>query len=344
MHQHIVLQLVLAGLVWSIPTVSELVGRQQESIPQYVFDHAPLCWLDDKEAYWPSSLTTHLENVFPAVDATKIANAASPLTLANLGALNADGNGGVDVYLTAKEGIDANPQPSWFYGVKPDSSLSAPGGVVIIADKGDGIVDVFYFYFYSYNQGTWFLGLPALELGDHVGDWEHNMIRFVNGEPSAIYFSQHSSGQAFRFSVIDKDPNSGRPLNFPARGSHANYPTSGQHDHTIPGVDLPVGALLEYTSEGTLWDPLTQALFYNYNVTTSTFTPLNGQPTAFLSFLGHWGDDELPLSNSNQVDFFGFRKYTGGPTGPEDKNLNRSAVCQSSPCIVIEIPPLHLKE
>ncbi|RMD43433.1 hypothetical protein DV735_g1781, partial [Chaetothyriales sp. CBS 134920] len=341
--QQIVLQLVLVSLAWSSPAVSNLESRQGP-IPQYVLDYAPLCWLDDSEAYFPSSLTTHLENVYPVVNATKVTNVPAPLTLANLEALNADGDGGEDVYLASNSGIDANPQPAWFYGVKPDSSLSAPGGVVIIADKGDGIVDVFYFYFYSYNQGTWFLGLPSLELGDHVGDWEHNMIRFVNGEPSAIYFSQHSSGQAFTFSVIDKDPASGRPLNFPARGSHANYPTAGQHDHTIPGLDLPVGALLEYTSEGTLWDPLSQALYYHYNVSTSTFCPLNGQPTGFLPFRGHWGDPQLPDSNANQVNFFGFRKYTGGPTGPEDKNLNRSEVCQSSPCVVFDIHPLHLTE
>ncbi|RMZ87839.1 hypothetical protein DV736_g4941, partial [Chaetothyriales sp. CBS 134916] len=343
MRQQVALQLVLGGLAWSMPTVSNLAPRQN-AIPQYVLDYAPLCWLDTKEAYWPSYLNTHLENIYPAVNATKITNAPSPLTLANVDTLNADGNGGVDTYLTSNEGIDASPVPTWLYGVKPDSSGSAPGAVIIIADKGSDTVDVFYFYFYSYNQGTWVLGLQSLELGDHVGDWEHNMIRFVNGEPSAMYFSQHSSGQAFTFSVLDKDSSTGRPINFPARGTHANYPTAGQHDHTIPGLDLPVGALLDYTSEGTLWDPLSQALYFTYNVTTSTFSsPTNG-PTGFLPFRGHWGDKQLPDSNPKQLDVFSFRKYVDGPTGPEDKNLNRSQVCESSPCVVLDIPPLHLKD
>lgn len=42
------------------------------------------------------------------------------------------------------------------------------------------------------------------DVGDHVGDWEHNMIRFVDGKPSELWYSQHSGGQAFEYDALEK--------------------------------------------------------------------------------------------------------------------------------------------
>jgi hypothetical protein len=33
---------------------------------------------------------------------------------------------------------------------------------------------------------------------------EHNMIRFKNGVPDAVWYSQHANGQAFKYSVLEK--------------------------------------------------------------------------------------------------------------------------------------------
>lgn len=60
--------------------------------------------------------------------------------------------------------------------------------MVIVNDHGAGVVDAFYMYFYAFNLGNTVSGQT---LGNHVGDWEHTMIRFRNGTPTAMWFSQH---------------------------------------------------------------------------------------------------------------------------------------------------------
>lgn len=54
---------------------------------------------------------------------------------------------------------------------------------------------------------------------------EHNMIRFVNGTPDAIWYSQHASGQAFTYGAVEKEDK--RPYAYSAKGTHANYAIPG---------------------------------------------------------------------------------------------------------------------
>ena len=174
------------------------------------------------------------------------------------------------------------------------------------------------------------------ELGDHIGDWEHNMIRFENGDPVAIWFSQHGNGEAFTYNAVEKEGI--RPITYSAQGSHANYAIVGTHDHTIPDLNLPAGFLLDYTSRGMLWDPTLNTYFYNYNATTMSFSAADGNsPVGAMNYRGRWGDKQYPDDDPRQPPpFFGFRKYVGGPTGPYDKQLNRTLICPANgiPCIV----------
>ena len=45
--------------------------------------------------------------------------------------------------------------------------------MIIVVDKGNGIVDAFYMYFYSFNQGP---SVYGHELGDHLGDWYAHLL------------------------------------------------------------------------------------------------------------------------------------------------------------------------
>ena len=95
------------------------------------------------------------------------------------------------------------------------------------------------------------------------------MVRFANGSPEAIWYSQHANGQAFRYGTVEKTGD--RPIAYSSKGSHANYAISGTHDHTIPNLNLPGGVLEDYTDRGVMWDPLLSANFYKFDAGKSAF-------------------------------------------------------------------------
>lgn len=170
------------------------------------------------------------------------------------------------------------------------------------------------------------------------------MIRFQDGKPSQVWFSQHSNGQAFKYSALEKSGNRVsrsfssqrhelimfQPIAYSGNGSHAVYAVDGPHEHTIPNLNLPIpGLITDHTDAGTLWDPIGNAYFYSYDISSTSFTALDSNsPTGYLSFIGRWGDQEYPKDDPRQSDLFGIEsRYASGPTGPRDKNLNRSKVC-----------------
>lgn len=96
----------------------------------------------------------------------------------------------------------------------------------------------------------------------------------------------------------------------------------------------------DFTDQGTLWDPILDAYFYMYDASTKGFSAYDSSyPTSWLSYAGHWGDEQYPDSDPRQHKIFGINaaaEFASGPTGPEDKQLNRTDVCPtaSEPCIV----------
>lgn len=159
------------------------------------------------------------------------------------------------------------------------------------------------------------------------------MIRFQDGVPSQVWYSQHGFGEAFTYSCLEKQGL--RPVTYSGNGSHANYAVSGPHDHTIPNVNLPgVGLLTDYTDKGTLWDPLSSAYIYSFNANANSYAAYDpSYPTAWLQYLGKWGDEQYPNSDPRQHEIFGIgatAEFAGGPTGPEDKQLNRVEVCPTA--------------
>jgi hypothetical protein len=204
-----------AVLLLVLPAIASLQPRQTATIPDFVNKYgavapvlahflaallmrstAPLVYLDQNELCLPSDIGAQLNHTTPTINFTAIKNAPSPLTLSNLDQLNSiascttDNISGCPLYLTSKDNVTANP--SWLYGVLPDpvtgEAMGTKSCAIIVTDHGDGIVDAFYMYFYAFNLGQTVFGQV---LGDHVGDWEHTMVRFTNGTPTTMWFSQH---------------------------------------------------------------------------------------------------------------------------------------------------------
>ncbi|KAL1847994.1 hypothetical protein Daus18300_013754 [Diaporthe australafricana] len=166
------------------------------------------------------------------------------LNLDNLAVLNDDGLDDGPVALTSADD-EVTQLPTWLLGETPDETgtlHNATACVVILVESegGSGDLGAYYFYFYSYNRGpniTQVLepikgmleeGLePGMHFGDHVGDWEHNMIRFRDGKPTGIYFSQHSDGAAYDWDDKALAMEAERPIVYSAYGSHANYASPG---------------------------------------------------------------------------------------------------------------------
>ena len=73
--------------------------------------------------------------------------------------------------------------------------------VLVCVEKGKGIVDAFWFFFYGFNLGN---EVFNVRFGNHVGDWEHTLVRFQNGIPKYVFFSEHNFGAAYGYGAVEK--------------------------------------------------------------------------------------------------------------------------------------------
>ena len=228
------------------------------------------------------------------------------------------------------------------------SGYSEAPAVLVLVDKGAGILDAFWFFFYSYNLGQTVLNI---RFGNHVGDWEHCMVRFQNGVPRAMFLSEHAGGKAYLWKALEKraqkDGKPARPVIYSAVGSHAMYASPGLHPYV-----LPFKMLKDLTDKGPLWDPALNnyAYWYDYEVDRdeaknstvvgqTSLTPAAsnpGLPTSWFHFEGYWGDDIYPLSDPRQWRLFGEYHYITGPLGPKAKWLERRKVCQTEKCTIVD--------
>ncbi|KAL8720430.1 MAG: hypothetical protein Q9225_002720 [Loekoesia sp. 1 TL-2023] len=335
-----------------------------QDIPSYVFDFAPLVHLYSGEKFWPCDIAEHLEHVTPNLNYTPMRATSDTLKLTNLDKLNKYDRGRF-VYLTSND--DVEERPDWLEGEKnipndpeemynrllrdrkdPQKPMPADGtaqihggrsdapAVLVVVNKGNGILDAFWFFFYSYNLGNLVFNV---RFGNHVGDWEHCLVRFQHGKPKYVFLSEHYFGQAYTYEAVEKIGK--RPVIYSAVGTHAMYAIPGRHPYI-----LPLGLLHDQTDRGPLWDPALNTHTYIYNHTSdhlsaSTFTP--HAPIEWFYFNGHWGDKFYPLDDDRQYMFAGQYHYVNGPLGPRWKHLGRRKVCQGryeDPCVVHNwLPP-----
>ena len=209
-------------------------SRVLKDIPDYVFEYAPLVHLFSGEKFWPCDMAEHLEHVTPYLNYTPIKAVTQNSNLTNLDKLN-EFNDGRYIYLTSDDNVEERPdwlegeknipeddsedlyiqytpnqhsshprQQHPIYGMKPDElrgGRSDAPAVLVVVDKGHGIVDAFWFFFYSYNLGNIVFNI---RFGNHVGDWEHSLVRFEHGVPTTVFVSEHFFGQAYTYDAVEK--------------------------------------------------------------------------------------------------------------------------------------------
>ncbi|KAB5592400.1 putative effector protein [Ceratobasidium theobromae] len=265
-------------------------------LPSCALTYAPVIHLSSREGYWPSDPAVHLQHVIAKKNDGSIDKAApNPLTLANLNYRGSNEN----TWLTSKDDITVEPKAEWLrstYGKPGKGRKSAAPATIIVIDKSDiikpGYVDVYYSLFYN---------------------WEAILIRFLNGKPQSIHYSQHEDGTAYTYAATDKVGS--RPLVFVSRGGHANFPTSGPRD-----------SLFDRTDKGPAWDITCNYVAYWYSKSKG-FVPVTGNkvPTGWLEYIGRW-----PWGNKeSKADPL---VYANGIPGPIGHNLARKTMCQFSDC------------
>ncbi|KAF2724686.1 hypothetical protein K431DRAFT_343613, partial [Polychaeton citri CBS 116435] len=276
--------IILAGISSATQAAPYKRKRAPSGVPDYVVGYAPLVYLYSNEKYMPSDIGAQLANTKAKHSYDDITSAPNPLTLDNLSDLNQEG--GEDVFLTSI--IDPTTGPAWLEGVKPSGGGITDGAkscAVIVHDHSNGTVDAYYMYFYAFNYGGYYL--DQFNIGNHVGDWEHTMVRFVNEEPHSIWYSQHTFGEAFEYNAVEKFADGKRPVVYSANGTHANYATTGKHNHAIPNVLFPGGIVVDTTDKGIEWDPVASAYFYTFDAGSKTFQAYDDStPVKYLDFVG----------------------------------------------------------
>ena len=342
-------------------------STQPPDVPEYVMEHAPYVYLYSKEEFWPCDIADHLPHTTPHVNYTPIfSQDLQSLNLSNLDQLN-NVNHGHFIYLKSDDNVEE--RPDWLAGEKnipdapdadgaellgipthqeplrsdsgknhytnsddkkPHGGRSSAPAILVMVSKPSGILDAFWFFFYSYNLGH---KVFNVRFGNHVGDWEHTMVRFHHGKPKYVFVSEHFFGEAYTYRAIEKIGK--RPVVYSAEGTHAMYATPGRHPYV-----LPLGLLYDQTDRGPLWDPTKNMHTYNYDLAQDDLRATNltpSAPTNWFHFRGHWGDKRYELQDSRQYVFAGQYHYVNGPLGPKAKNLGRKTVCQgrdTDPCVI----------
>lgn len=323
--------------------------KKMNKVPQYIIDNCPLVHLYSEEKYWPSDIKEYVKN-FHLEDKNKNRiNVPQPLSLNDLKfEYDHKLDNGTSVKLNSAElfmtsNDDFNFDPSWLIGYQPEygTGLIKNGpAILIIVDKGNGWVDAYWFYFYPFNWGPFIMGNGPW--GNHIGDWEHSLVRFYMNEPKYLWMSAHGGGSAYQFSAIEKVKKLKRvdgkvkneiilrPLIFSARGTHANYAASGQHSHDVPFFFMP---LSDFTDRGPMWDPAMNFYAYQFDGNGKVY-PLGeretGIGTNWLFFKGCWGDKRLKWNDYRQKWCPVEWKFIDGPQGPLYKNLQRISLCQTA--------------
>jgi len=134
-------------------------------------------------------------------------------------------------------------------GVEPDPPKHSEAAYDAIENKllRDGAKPTVYYHVTRYDDTGdyavqfWFLYFFNYRLNEHESDWEQITLRLdEDKKPLGVFFSAHEGGNTTDWSKVEtKD---GHPVDYPGRGSHANYTEPGRHRVSV-GCKRVLGSL-----------------------------------------------------------------------------------------------------
>ncbi|XP_059352054.1 uncharacterized protein LOC130688756 [Daphnia carinata] len=309
---------------------------------------SPLIWLHSEEKFLPSSVEFFLPEV--TIQNNESAIVQEYVTPENL----IGGEASVTLHMQTREPLDC---PScynldMFFGQAIENGGVPTYTIYREYDDAFNTLDVSYFAFYPYNRGKdACVGVPIngscagaeKNLGNHVGDWEHNALRFRNGQPYLIHLNVHSFGayyewnettQNFQFLVGEEvrsavNPNydgspyekdaryeprypptvelmGTHPIVYSANGSHGLWGSPDVHTY-VPGLPLQ-----DFTDEGTAWTTWDNLILIPWLPSNVSYEGnLN-----WLNFLGDWGNS---AEGCEYEIITGECELGSGPSGPRSK-------------------------
>nr|XP_043621065.1 uncharacterized protein LOC122592816 [Erigeron canadensis] len=125
------------------------------------------------------------------------------------------------------------PKDSTRKKIKKGNLESAKVYVHVKPALGGTFTDIVMWIFCPFNgPGCLKIGLlnfPLSRVGQHVGDWEHVVLRISNftGELWSVYFSQHSGGLWVDLTHLEFIEGN-KTVVYASRNGHANYPHPGE--------------------------------------------------------------------------------------------------------------------
>ncbi|KAJ3114813.1 Vacuolar protein sorting-associated protein 62 [Phlyctochytrium bullatum] len=294
------------------------------SYAQLAQTYAPLVRFHPSETFFSTSVDYYLSKVYMRDGAgVRAASAPSPLTSSNLDFLQSQqGKDDSAQFLWVDGNVKANPTlpaaTQFLYGSKTMDGVPIYAFVV---EKEFGVVDLWYWHYSPYNLGK---STPLGRVGNHVGDWEHIIVRTVNGTAIALDFHTHGGDGVRVVPVDDKRVQwvDGHPVAYTALGSHGMWPQAGTFSYkTVGGIYKLTDELGDNGSQWHSWQ----------NVVTITYRPNGGYSgdQAWLNYRGRWGN-----KGDNSCWFYGIVKeclLTDGPTGPSRNFAGPLAQVLSTP-------------
>ncbi|WP_253992414.1 Vps62-related protein [Myxococcus qinghaiensis] len=194
----------------------------------------------------------------------------------------------------------------FLHGLRPDQH-SVPIYAQIIprtqAGQPTHTTDVIYWLFFPYNRGkplctkwgpfrTYCLQYTTFD--NHVGDWEHLTLRFVDGRPTQMALSQRAGLAPTHFASKDVALVDLHPEVYAAQGSHGLYPAPGRYTYAQVNSS-------EYyhddTGQGLAWDGWNNSLIFPWQPAGTYTTP----GLEHFNLTVDWGNDKAGCGDPSQV-------------------------------------------